>query len=286
MAITGIDLGNYSVKTSERVNFLSKVSKEGNLISNTKVLTTSEGTFYLGEGEFDGEYRKIKKKYLKEMFIAAVALSSASVNNKVVVGLPLSQYTQDKAALKDILLSDRVHDINMSGADRKIIIEDVSVYPEGVAALIGSSFNGVICDIGGRTTDAAVIEGHKVMKPYSLPVGTLNLYADFIKLINSKYGLDLRTDDAIRILQGGLEIYGEPQNIDFAMDVFKSYVETIVSELKISYSIKTLKVKLIGGGAQLLVRAFKKRIPNAELIDDTIFANALGFGEMGVKLWL
>jgi plasmid segregation protein ParM len=285
MTITGIDLGNYSTKTSNRVNFLSKVSKEGNLLNNTKVLTTQKGIFYLGEGNFDGEYRKIKKQYLKEMFIAAVALSSAAVNNKVVVGLPLSQYTQDKEALKHILLSDKMHDINMSGADRKINIEDVTVYPEGVAALVGSSFNGVICDIGGRTTDCALIEGRKVTKPYSLAVGTLNLYADFIKLINSKYGLDLRTDDATRILQGGLEIYGEPQNIDFAMEVFKSYVTTIVNELKINYSIKTLKVKLIGGGAQLLAGAFKKRIPNAELIDDTIFANALGFGDVGAGLW-
>ncbi|HEY8804806.1 MAG TPA: hypothetical protein VIM42_06820 [Clostridium sp.] len=51
-----------------------------------------------------------------------------------------------------------------------------------MGSLVGSEFNGIIVDIGGRTTDIALLENRKAKKPYSLPIGTLNLYWDFIKI--------------------------------------------------------------------------------------------------------
>jgi len=284
--IIGIDLGNYATKTSERINFLSKVSKISNILNNPITLTTSEGDFYMGDGNFDTEYRKLKKENVKEMFITAIALSSEDINNQIVVGLPLSQYKEDKENLKQLLLEDRIQHVIINGIERKIIIEDLDIYPEGIGALIGNQFNGIIVDIGGRTTDIALLESSKVKKPYSLSVGTLNLYSDFIKVINNKYSLDLKSEDAPRIIKNGLKIYGEEKDITFGMDVFKSYVDVIVNELQVSYSIKTLDIMLVGGGSKMLYKGFKSKIPNIELIDNSIFANANGFRKVGENLWL
>lgn len=284
--ILGIDLGNHSTKSSKGITFASKVAKTDNILNSSITLQTDKGTFYMEEGDYDTEYRKLKKENIKEMFLTAVGLSSDEITNQIVVGLPLSQYKEDKEAFIDLLLKDRIQKINLNGIDRKLIIEDVAVYPEGIGAMVGKSFNGVIVDIGGRTTDIALIENKKVKKPYSLPVGTLNLYSDFIKEINSKNGLDLKSDDAPRIIKDGLKIYGEKKNIDTAMDIFKSYVEDITRELQISYSVKTLDVMLVGGGAAMLYKPFKNRIPNVELIDNSVFANAMGFKRHGESLWL
>jgi len=284
--IMGVDLGNFAVKTSKSISFASKVSKTDNILNTSIVLSTTDGDFYMEEGPYDTEYRKIKKEYIKEMFLTAVALSSDEVSNQICVGLPLSQYKEDKDAFKELLLKDRMQNISLNGIERKLIIEDIEVYPEGIAALVNKDFNGVIIDIGGRTTDIAQLYDKKVRKPYSLPLGTLNLYSDFIKLVNSKYALDLKTDDAPRIIKDGLKIYGELKDIGFAMDIFKSYVEGIVGELQVGYSIKTLDVMLVGGGAMMLHKPFKNRIPNVQLIENTIFANATGLKRRGEQVWL
>jgi len=284
--IIGIDIGNYATKSSTGISFMSKVSKVSNILNNSITLITSNGTFYMEEGDFDTEFRKVKKEYIKEMFITSIVLSSNEINNQIVVGLPLSQYKEDKDNLKQLLLKDRMQKVIINNIERKVIIEDVSVYPEGVAALIGENYNGVIIDIGGRTTDVALLESKKVRKPYSLPIGTLNLYSDYIKSINNKYSLDLKSEDASRILKDGLKIYGEQKETTFALDIFKTYVENIVRELQVSYSIKTLDIRLIGGGATLLYKAFKNRIPNAMLINNAIFANANGLQKVGEGIWL
>ncbi|MCX7903293.1 MAG: ParM/StbA family protein [Caloramator sp.] len=282
--ILGVDLGNYATKTSEGVSFLSKVSKIGNILKNSIELQTHNGTFYIEEGEFDTEYRKVQKQNLRELFIAAVALSTDDIENQIVVGLPLSQYKQDKEILKELLTKERIQYIAINGVTKKIIIEDVEVYPEGLGSV--NNFDGIIIDIGGRTTDIAEIENMKVRKPFSLPVGTLNLYSDFIKVINDKYSLDLKPHDANRILKNGLKIFGEQKDISFALEVFREYVEKIISELQINYSIKTHDIKLTGGGAVLLAKAFIKRLPNAEIVDNPFFANAIGFKKVGESIWL
>lgn len=282
--IIGVDLGNYATKTSEGVSFLSKVSKIGNILKNSIELQAHNGTFYIEEGEFDTEYRKVQKQHLKELFIAAVALSADDIENQVVVGLPLSQYKQDKETLKELLTKERIYQITINGINKKIIIEDVEVYPEGLGSV--DNFEGIVIDIGGRTTDIAEIENMKVKNPFSLPVGIMNLYSDFIKVINDRYSLDLKTNDVDRILRNGLKIYGEPKDISFALDIFKQYVETIINELQINYSIKTHDIKLTGGGAALLAKAFLRRLPNADIVENPLFANAIGFKKVGESIWL
>jgi len=282
--IIGVDLGNYLLKSSNGFNVPSKVTSFGNII-NSESVNINGKDLYFGEGDFDTEYRKINKKYIKEMFLYALYESTHDIKNKAVVGLPISQYKTDKDELKQILLSQRINQIE----GNTLIIEDVEVYPEGVAAIYNKDFEGVIIDIGGRTTDIALITENngvkKINDPYSLPYGTLNLYSDFIKLINSTHSLDLKAEDAERILKNGLKVYGQQIDVTFAMAVFKQYVEKLVSVLQVDYSIKTHDVLLIGGGSQMLFKPFKKRVQQAEIIQEPLFANAQGFQKVGEQLW-
>ncbi|MCX7771548.1 MAG: ParM/StbA family protein [Clostridia bacterium] len=285
--ILGIDLGNFYTKTSRETLFTSKCSRKPNLIYNNSI-TLDGHTVYIGEGTHDTEYRKIKKQYLRHHFLFALGITSPDPVNKVVVGLPISQYKEDKSELKNMLSSLSGIEFKINSTLKKVNIT-VEVYPEGVAAVVGTSFRGVFIDIGGRTTDAGFIYDENGMKkvdnPISIPRGTLNLYSDFVSVLNARYGLDMEPLDAELILKEGLRIDGKSADISFAMDTFKQYVEELISMLAVNYKLKTNPVLLIGGGGCTLQSPLMSRIPNAFIHEDAIFANAKGFKRVGELTW-
>ncbi len=72
---------------------------------------------------------------------------------------------------------------------RDIVIRSVQVFPEGVTGYLYyakdivdqvAGRDVVLVDIGGKTTDIALVQGNKATNPYSINVGTINIY-DAIK---------------------------------------------------------------------------------------------------------
>lgn len=286
--ILGIDLGNYATKSSRGISFLSKVSKDGGFEETGENILIDGIKYYLGEGDFDTEYRKAYKSNVLPLLYGAIALSTNDKSNCIVLGLPLSQYREDREYLTNLVLQNSKKEIEINGAIRRVVIEDVEIVPEGVSAA-DEDFEGIIIDIGGRTTDICLIqlEGskRKVRKPYSIPKGVLNLESDYINILNKRYGLDLLPGDAKRILREGLNIYGEPQKIDFAMEVYKTFVDALISQVQVDYPVKTYNIMLVGGGAELLYKPIKKRLPNAELIENSFWGNARGYERIGRDIW-
>lgn len=270
--ILGIDVGNYYTKTSKGINFMSKVSNVGGILANDPV-TIGEEIMYLGEGEADTEYRKAYKETYLYLLQGAIQKSSRDKEHKIVVGLPLSQYKADKGYLTNRILQ--------SG-----IAKDVIVQPEGVIAVPGN-YTGIVVDIGGGTTDICLIaqeeNRRRILQPYSIPKGILNLESEFINQINATYGLDLEPVDADRIIKGGLFVYGEQK--EFSMGIYKDFVESLVRRIQVDYSLKTNNITLVGGGACKLYRAFKNRIPQAQLINNSFYANALAYENVGRRVW-
>ncbi|MGL5085131.1 MAG: ParM/StbA family protein [Clostridium sp.] len=286
--IIGSDLGFYVSKTHLGVSFLSKVSKVGGIEETGDTLILDGCKYYLGEGEFETEYKKAYKGNLITLLYGSLALTSDDVHNKIVVGLPLSQYKEDKDYLRNRILQNSDKRVIINDVSKRIIIDDVEIVPESVAS-VPVEFEGIVIDIGGRTTDIALIVNEsgrrKIKTPYSLPQGVLNLESQYINLINSKLGLDLMPIDANRILENGLKIYGEKQDISFAIQVFKDFVNGLVNRIQIDYPVKTYPVLLVGGGAEMLYKPIKNRIPNVELIKDSFLANAIGYNKIGRSIW-
>ena len=278
--ILGIDLGNYSTKTSEKVIFDSKCTRNSLLGKNP--FECESNTYYIGEGAYDTEYRKVKKKHIRVMFLYALTMSTTEINNRCVVGLPISQYKADREEIKQLLLNPRMNVVSLNGVQRKLYIEDVEVYPEGLI----STEDGILIDIGGRTTEVALVENLKVVSSFSIPEGTLNLYSDFVNIINTRYGLDLKQSDAERIIRNGLKIDGFDADVTFAQEAFRAFVENLVSQIQVKYPVKTLPVTILGGGGQLLFVPIKKRIPNSQLANNPVFTNALLFKKVGESKWL
>ena len=201
--IFGIDVGNATTVTDTGIILDSKVTHIEPLNKCDKLVLDNK-VYYIGEGEYDTTYKKVDKKIYLPMLFTALALSSEYISNKIVLGLPLSQFKEDKDNLINLVMSNNNKIIELNNHERRIIIEDIEVFPEGIFT-VEDDFEGIVIDIGGRTTDAAMIEivrgRKKIIEPISIPSGTINLYESFIETINSKYGLDLKIRDAERILK-------------------------------------------------------------------------------------
>ena len=75
-------------------------------------------------------------------------------------------------------------------------------------------------------------------------------------------------------------------NIDFAIEVYKQFVDNLISQLQVEYSLRTNYVSLTGGGAQIAYKQIKNKLGDGVTIQDNpIFANANAYYELGCSIW-
>lgn len=288
--ILGVDLGSFSVKTSEKVTFLSKISEIDNFTGDNKIIYNDK-ILFIGEGEFNTDWNKSKKQNTLPLLFTAIYRSTSDNINKVVIGLPINMYKKNKDDLKQLILNNRCAKVN----GRELVISDIEVAPEGAAAYynlspeqikkIGSN-QLIIINIGGRTTDISVFEGNKIIDIQTIPVGMLNVYQNIIDYINTKYTQSFKLEESQDIIINGLLLDGEQKDITFITPILKNCFNSIYKELQLKFNINKGFILLTGGGSISLQQAFKNRLKNIIISNNCIFDDALGFKKIGESLWL
>lgn len=298
METIGIDLGNCNLKTSKKIIVPALITRGGNyLISTGYEINFNGELFIIGEGDYDTNLNKLSKENLLPMLCLAAGLSTKEEFIRVVLGLPINQYRSNKNKMLEIIEENKILNFKLNGLDRCICIEEASIFPEGVATYYSLDIEKrkslvdqdlIILDIGGRTTDIALLKAGKkrsVAKSTSLDVGMINIYNDMINEINSLYTLGLNIEDAEGILKNGLEVDGEKQDTSFIKNIVKNNIEKVFKELNISYPVRTSPLIVTGGGGKSFFKSLKKRYPTAQLVEDNLFSNAIGYKRVGDKLW-
>ena len=144
----------------------------------------------------------------------------------------------------------------------------------------------IIVDIGGRTTDIAYICNRKHNKSSTVAVGTLDIYKAIADKLNAEYSLDLGLQMIDRIIERGtLKVDNIDIDLRFITEILKSKFLKIKEDLDFKFPARTEKIILVGGGAKLFLKAFKKRYDNCDIADEPIFANSIGFKKVGESLW-
>ena len=271
----GIDLGSSNLKSHTGLVIPSKI-KQGKYINKGVEVVHERKIWTVGEGNRDVEINKANRETNLLYLYTMIALCSKEVENEVAIGLPIGQFQEQKEKYREYILNNSYADIVVNGEKRILNITNCKICAEGLSS-VPIGFEGVICDIGGRTVDIAEIREKRILNPISKPKGTLNLYSNIINSINSKFSLDLIEDDAERIIKQGLKIDGEVQDIKFIYDILAEFTDDLISSLKLEYSIRTNNLLLIGGGGNLFYNAIKKRVKQVELIEDSLLSNAKGF---------
>ena len=82
--ILGIDVGNYSLKTSSNISVKSLVSTEENILGSKLILEYDNQKFIIGEGNFETELNKSTKENFLPLLYTGIALSSEDTFNQIV----------------------------------------------------------------------------------------------------------------------------------------------------------------------------------------------------------
>ena len=288
----GIDIGNYQIKTSENIIFDSKATTEKFFGTDADKLTISNKTYYLGEGNLEIESRKFDKENFLPLLLGAICKSTDADAIDLALGLPIIQFkNKDTRAELINMLQGNSYKVVYNNIGSTKFIRSVQVFPEGISGYLYLKNQGllndvgyrdaILIDVGGKTTDIALIKNNKATLPTSVNVGTIDIYYSIAKALRERY-YDAKIDvEKIQdYLDKGFYYKGEKQDITFAINTTKVLFKQIYDELKINYSIETEAVVVMGGGAKILGSAFKKNIPGIiimENIDRDIFSNAKGY---------
>lgn len=275
----GIDVGYGFTKDSDGNIFASKIGHEG--ITKENSIEIDEITYQVGTGKGTVDFNKINSVLTKACFLTCICKNTNRTKVEVATGLLIGQYKQQKEELRNTLMQK--FNIKYEGKEREIDVVNVKVYPQGIAALYAYQIPGdaIIVDIGYRTVDIALYQNKSIAECKTIYKGVLSLYGQIIQEINSKFDMALENDDGEKILNNGLKIYGEVQDIDFIRPICKSHVGEILDELILNFPYKTTPVYLIGGGAKMLGGVFQNRLGNALVLKNSQFANAVGFKRLG-----
>lgn len=288
--ILGVDIGSYAVKTSTGIIFESKIFKGKNLLSKGIKIYYNNEYYTIGEGARDTDIDKSKRANNLLLLYTAIALSTTEedINIKLVLGLPIGQFQMKAALFKEYILNNKFAEFKLIYNDRieeRIInIEDVEIYPEGVAS-VPDNFNGIILDIGGRTIDICLLKNNKIEKPISIPEGTINLYSKMINSLNKLYTLDLDIADIDRILENGLYIEGEKVDESIIYQELSTFTDELINKLNLEYSLKTNRLFVTGGGGDFFYNSIRRRVKHAEIAKNPIFSNAKGYYQYGLSIW-
>jgi plasmid segregation protein ParM len=229
---------------------------------------------------------------------AFTEISTATVADLVVVtGLPVAFYS-DRAKVRARLLGE--HRAARDGRDRAQVfkIGDVRVVPQPFGALLAASLDdrghvadqdlatgnvGVI-DVGGKTTNLLSVSHLSEVgrETASVSVGAWDV-ARAVQGYLAEHcpDLDLRDHQIMSAIQSRqVKNFGRPVDLGPTIDAALAPMaeQVIAQATQLWNGAAVLDVILVtGGGALLLGPAIEAHFPHARVVEDPVFANALGF---------
>lgn len=274
--------------------------------SGVKEITTTPA-LYENVLEYDGKYYKVggerlevkENKVMDESFylltLAAVAKEleyrcKRNAHILLAVGLPIGRFGAERDDFIEYLSKNKTVNFKFEKKEYNIVIERVSVYPQGYAAVapIIKNMNAkeLVVDIGSWTVDLLPIVEHSPDEPrcVTTPDGIITC----MRRIN---------EQCVRQLNGEVDEYivkqvmitGDAEIDDEYLEIIKSEIEEYTQRIfrmigEQGYNLKTIPITFVGGGAAIMKRfgAFEQR--NIKYMED-VKANAKGY-EYLAKIYL
>lgn len=304
----GIDYGAVNVKTSECVVFQTKTKKAESIIGKEEYIQIDDKKHIFGLGEYQLESDvKFKQKHFLPLLFASICKSTTDINNKIMIGLPISHYKKYKEELKEFIMQNNKKEVifKANGKDevtRQVVIDEVDVFPEGLAVLYSltqeelDKFNNrdiLIVDIGGSTVDIALLEGNglnrEVARTHSVPTGMHTVFDDIKNyIVENTEDEKITLEKCQRILEGTYihSVNGLDTNTNFIKEILLNVTIKILKDMKMKFGndLKSANMLVCGGGAKYIYPYLKEIQPNAVKVE-SIFANAKGYKRVGEFKW-
>lgn len=295
--VLGFDFGNDNIKTSEGFIVKSLFTQAEGLFSSQHEIIINGEKYIVGEGYYDTTLDKTRKENLLPALCIALANSTNEREVDLVAGLPMNQYKARKEEYESKIKAFSHLKFEYNGEPKEYNLNRVAIYPEGMGAFadlekeqreIFKNNKMIVLDIGGRTTDIALLSSSKmraVEKYKSLDLGMVNIYSDIVRELNEKYTIDLKIEDAERVMKYGLFVEGERKDTNCVNSALKKTLSLVLQELNVNFSAKLYPIFLTGGGGQKFYKALKKRYTTVVLGTNYLFGNANGYKKYGQKIF-
>lgn len=321
----GVDDGHYSIKVvGEDGVCISKPSRaqHGKQLASIMTLGSSEAFYtvkdngetftvsdYLPNPEdtrFNGFYTSTLDLVLIHHALRAAGFGGKPV--KIATGLPVNSFFLGNTELNKKLIAAKQKNLGREvecGTRPVAMVVSNTVVAEAIAAYFDSLLDmdgkptelfdefknstvGVI-DIGGRTTDCAVIlpgaDSIDVSRTGSTDIGVLNMYDAVHARIKAQEDLDLPLNKIEKVVKtkklmaGGEEI----DMTEIVEDETNKLAEKILSAIypKIGTGRDLEYILIVGGGAYVLKNHLKAAFKHAIIPEKPEFANARGMLKAG-----
>jgi len=319
----GLDVGYSAVKAvgnDQRVTFPSVVgtpdrarfSLDG-ASENGIVLNLVDGTFLVGQGAVEQSRFAPRREdrawiesdeYYRLMLATFTELTTATSCELIVVtGLPVAYYG-DKDKLRDLLLGE--HRASREGRRGQVFrVTDCRVIPQPFGALLSLALDdrgrvadtelatgkiGIV-DVGGKTTNLLSVNrlAEIARETASVNVGSwdaMRAVQDWLS--NHCPDLVLRDHQVIEAMIARSVAYYDGKVdlgdvVDQALEPMAAQIVAQATQLwNAGASLSAILVS--GGGALLLGPAIKKHFRHARVVEDPVFANAIGYWKFAQRI--
>lgn len=218
--------------------------------------------------------------------------------DSLVVGLPLAFYRVQRQAVQERLEQLVAHVSVDGGEERRFSFGKVLVVPQGAGVVFaqglpnGRGFAGVV-DVGQYTTDYLLVN-LETRKPLPEACGSLEVGCHLVAkavgqavLAKTGYPLPQRMEGhVLRHIQKTGRITFRGRELDFAKEyeaAVRDVAAVIARQVLSAWADMAGFVAatyLAGGGSLLMRENLLQAFPNAALVADPVFANALGYFAM------
>lgn len=283
--ILAIDLGNYNIKTSEGINFISTFAEFDGIDPGERKLLNYNGKDYVMElkSSFDNEFNKTKKNYIPNLLWAINRSLPRGVDSvSIVLGIPvenLGTVNKFKEELENKRFTFRVK----GNEKRSILIDKVAVVAEGVSSFYTlpeteRMNDTLIIDIGGRTTNVVSFKNGRIEHKKQINRGMINYYEDVASKYNSK-GECVNTEDIKNLIEKGIV------DIDTVTFYKNELVKYIFNQVKTKCNRDYYKIWFTGGGSIELKETILRLEPKANFMDNALFTNVNGNKRIALTQW-
>lgn len=233
------------------------------------------------------------------LFLAAISqITPASVELHIVTGLPVAFY-DDRVIVRNRLLGR--HRVQREGRPRQTLdVGHVWVIPQPFGTLLSICLDnhgaitdhaiaegaiGVV-DIGGKTTNLLAVNQLSEIgrETASANVGAwdaVRAMRNWLAEAENCPSLELRDHQVIdALITRQIKYYGQPVALDSALDdILRPLAEQVLAEATHLWNggAGLDAILVSGGGALLLGPYIKSHFRHARVIEEPVFANAMGF---------
>ena len=246
--ILSFDLGNYNIKTSREVKFISTFREVIDIDATEMNVIEYKGKKYIMEtmDKFDNEFNKANKNYIPNLLWAI----EKSVEDDAILDITLNVPVENNGVAEQYKeqLTNKTFEFTAKGKPRTVQIRKVAVLEEGLGAFFTLSqkemlHDTMMIDIGGRTTNVLTFVNARKEHKKQINLGMINFYED-VRMMYNRQGKNAQTHKIKSMIE---------RNIiptDIVERCTEKFIKDILNEIKTIGDRDNYKIWFTGGGSE------------------------------------